>query len=120
MVVLERDEAMLRALLECDSLGQVRMAQLLEYRAGERVKPPDVKVRNNILTATAEVDSMSVYLRLKDRFERRITSSAQTVERVVEVNRLNRWQKFWMRTGQVLGFALLLFGGYKLRKLLTI
>lgn len=117
MVVLERDQAMIRALVECDSLGQVRMAELLEYRAGERLQPPDVKVEHNVLTATARIDSMAVYLRLKDRFERRITSSIRRVERVVEVNRLNGWQKWWMRFGQGAAVALLLFGGCKLRKI---
>ena len=40
VVVLERDQSMLRALLECDSVGQVQMRRLMEYQAGNRLKPP--------------------------------------------------------------------------------
>ena len=118
VVVLERDQSMLRALLECDSVGQVQMRRLMEYQAGNRLKPPDIEVRDNVLTATAQADSMAIYLTLKDRIERH--TSTRKEFQVVEVNRLNTWQRTWMRIGQVSAVSLILFGVYKTRKLLKI
>lgn len=118
VVVLERDQSMIRALLECDSVGQVQMRKLLEYQAGNRLKPPDIEVHNNVLTATAQADSMAIYLTLKDRIERH-TSTHKELQ-VVEVNRLNTWQRTWMRIGQVSALLLILFGVFKTRKLLKI
>ena len=118
VVVLERDQSMLRALLECDSVGQVQMRRLMEYQAGNRLRPPDIEVRDNVLTATAQADSMAIYLTLKDRIERH--TSTRKEFQVVEVNRQNTWQRTWMRIGQVSAVSLILFGVYKTRKLLKI
>lgn len=120
VVVIESDQAMIRALLECDSIGQVHVTEILEYRNGQRMHPPSLKVANNILTVTAKCDSIAIYLQLKDRYERHITTYEQSAVQTIEVNRLNGWQKWWMRTGQVLAFALILFGVFKTRKLLKI
>jgi len=115
VVVLERDQSMLRALLECDSVGQVQMRRLMEYQAGNRLRPPDIEVRDNVLTATAQADSMAIYLTLKERH-----TSTRKEFQVVEVNRQNTWQRTWMRIGQVSAVSLILFGVYKTRKLLKI
>ena len=104
--------------LERDSVGQVQMRRLMEYQAGNRLKPPDIEVRDNVLTATAQADSMAIYLTLKDRIERH--TSTRKEFQVVEVNRLNTWQRTWMRIGQVSAVSLILFGVYKTRKLLKI
>lgn len=118
VVVVQRDQSMIRALLECDSLGQVQMRRLLEYQAGSRLKPPDIQLRDNVLTATAQADSMAIYLTLKDRIERH--TSARKELQIVEVNRLNTWQRTWMRIGQVSAVLLILCGAFKTRKLLKI
>ena len=118
VVVVERDQSMIRALLECDSVGQVQMRRLMEYQAGNRLRPPDIKVRNNVLTATAQADSMAIYLTLKDRIERH-TSTRKELQ-IVEVNRLNTWQRTWMCVGQISALLLILFGVFKTRKLLKI
>lgn len=118
VVVIERDQSMIRALLECDSLGQVQMRRLLEYQAGTRLKPPDIEVRDNVLTATAQADSMAIYLTLKDRIERHASTRKEL--QVVEVNRLNTWQRTWMRIGQISAALLILFRVFKTRKLVKI
>lgn len=109
---------MIRALLECDSLGQARTKELLEYKAGDRLHPPDLQLKDNVLTATATCDSLAIYMQLKDRYEQH--RSTQQVVQTVEVNRLNWWQKMWMRIGQALTVALSFFGAFKIRKYLTI
>lgn len=102
IITVKADNSLVRALLECDSLGQVRMKELLEYRAGYRLKPPNVAIDNNVLTASAQVDSMSIYLQLKDRFEKHTSAQAQRNKETVtvEVNRLTWLQKLWIKLGQ--------------------
>lgn len=100
------------------ALWNCYMRRLMEYQAGNRLKPPDIEVRDNVLTATAQADSMAIYLTLKDRIERH--TSTRKEFQVVEVNRLNTWQRTWMRIGQVSAVSLILFGVYKTRKLLKI
>lgn len=107
---------MIRALLECDSLGQVRIRELLEYRAGDRVKPPRLTLENNVLTATAETDSLSIYLQLRDRYERLVSKSDTTETVIVEVNRLTWWQTLWITAGKILSAALALWTAIKLLK----
>lgn len=118
MVIVEADSAMLRALIECDSLGQAHIRQLLEYQAGQRVWPPQIEIRDNVMTATARVDSLAIYLALKDRYTEKVSRTNRTEIRTVEVNRLNGWQKFWCRLGQILFTAGVILGGCKLYKLI--
>ena len=61
---------------------------------------------------------MAIYLTLKDRIERH-TSTRKELQ-IVEVNRLNTWQRTWMRIGQISVLLLILFGVFKTRKLLKI
>ena len=68
VVVIPPDTSWLTALLECDSLGKVRIAEILTMQPGYRIHPPAPVIIDNILTVTAEVDSFSVYLKLKDRY----------------------------------------------------
>lgn len=92
---------MVKSLLECDSVGNVLIKQLTEYQTGERLKPPKVDISDNILTATAEIDSMSIYLSLKDRYVERAETSKIMEMKEVEVNRLNGWQKFRLWIGNI-------------------
>lgn len=116
VVRLKSDSAMIRALLECDSLGQVRMRELLEYQAGDRLKPPQLQLDNNVLTATAEIDSLSIYMQLRDRYEKHVSKKDKTETVIVEVNRLTWWQTLWVTTGKILAAALALWIAIKLLK----
>lgn len=118
VVRVEADSAMLRALIECDSLGQAHIRELLRYRAGQRVEPPRVEIRDNVLTATARVDSQAIYLALKDRYAEKIARTNRSEVRTVEVNRLTWWQTLWCRLGQILFAAGAILGGCKLYKLI--
>lgn len=120
VIQVAADSAIIRALLECDSLGQVHIRELLEYQAGSRLRPPKINVTDNVLTATSSVDSMSIYLTFKERLEQRISTktSDTTTEKTVEVNRPSAWQRLCCRIVWVLILAGLFLGGYKLYKLL--
>ena len=102
IVIIQADNSLLRALLECDSLGQVRMKELLDYEAGDRLKPPDVDITDNVLTAKAQIDSLAIYLQLRDRYEKHSTARTQADKEIitVEVNRLTWWQGLWVKLGK--------------------
>ena len=117
VVTVPADSSMVRALLECDSSGQIRVREVEEYRSGTRLPPPRLKIRDNVVTASAEIDSMNIYLALKDRYQATTKAEREVVIKTVEVNRLTRWQTLWMRFGQVLTAAVVAVGGYVIVKL---
>jgi hypothetical protein len=89
IVTVPADSSMIRALVECDSTGKAKIKQLLDMFSGSRTKPPRISIgADNVLTAECDVDSMSIYLLLRDRYYRE--DSRETA--VVEVNRLYWWQ----------------------------
>jgi len=99
-LVVKRDSSLLRALVECDSLGRARISELLQTQPGKRVAPPLVAINQNVLTATAQVDSFSIYMQLRDKYIEQKTTV--TVLRHVEVNRLTWWQTLWVGVGKIL------------------
>ncbi len=96
VVRIEADSSLIQALVECDSLGQAHLSRIIEYESGDRAKPPVVMITDNVLTAKAVVDSMEVYMTLKDRYEEHRVD----IVRTVEVNRPTAWQKVRMRLGE--------------------
>ena len=111
VVTVEADSSLVRA------LGRARLRELREYRAGTRLPPPKVSIEDNVLTATASIDSMEIYLTLKERYRQDLKAEKEVIIKTVEVNRLNWWQTLWMRLGQVLTAAAVAVGGYKIVKL---
>lgn len=107
VIELSPDSSLVRALIECDSLGRARLSELLYYRAGDRISPPVITMVDNILTAKAQVDSFKIYARLKDRYEEHRTS--ETVVETVEVNKLTTWQKVRLRLGEAMMVAVALW-----------
>lgn len=98
-IIVQADSSLMRALVECDSAGQARLKELLFYRTGRYVSAPVVTIRNNVLTATAKVDSFAVYARLFARFTEKAKAREVTIEKTVYVNRPNWWQKALMWAG---------------------
>jgi hypothetical protein len=107
-VTVRADSATIKALLECDSLGQVHIRALLDWQAGERLKPPDVKVNDNILTVLSTADSLTIYLQLKDRYSESMSESERTVYVRVPAE-LSRWQRIQIFFGRVFMLATGLF-----------
>ncbi|MFR9574293.1 MAG: hypothetical protein SNG79_01375 [Rikenellaceae bacterium] len=111
VVVIERDSSLIRALVECDSLGQAHFKELIEIRSGRDVTPPKLELKDNILTATAAVDSMAIYLTLKDRYTEHKQVETITVTNTIETNYLTRWQKWMYNLGCIaLGVLVCLVG----------
>ena len=64
-VVYLKDEASLQALLECDSLGNVRIRQIQNFIAGQYIKP-SIVIKDNYITAKCTIDSGAVYIHWKN------------------------------------------------------
>ncbi len=116
VVRVEADSSLLRALVECDSLGRAHLRALLDYQAGERLNPPRVELRDNLLTATARVDSQAIYLTLKERYKEAVKRETVTMTRYVETHKLTGFQTFFYRLGLVVTAAGLVFAGFKIYK----
>ena len=118
VVSIAADSSLVRALIECDSTGRAYLRQLEEYRAGARLPPPELSIdTNNVLTATAAIDSMEIYLTLKARHREDTSIHREVVTPGVEVNHLTWWQTPWIRLGQILAVAGVAVGGFRLFKL---
>ena len=91
-IIYLSDSSGLRALLECDSLGQVRIKQIQNFYQGQFVKPA-VKVEHNILRVDCKVDSAKIYLTWKERNEA-TTTNIHTLVVPPQTNILTGWQWF--------------------------
>lgn len=93
VVRIDADSSMIQALIECDSLGQAYIKELIEVKSGKRMPPPKIKIIKDTLKIQASSDSMAIYLTLKDRYVEH--KKSETITNTIEVNRLTLWQK-WM------------------------
>lgn len=115
VISFQSDTSMIRMLLECDSMGIVREKQLLEYKSSNRLSPPKVVIKDNVLTSTANIDSVSIYFSLKDRYTERNVGSEKII--IQEVNKLTWWQTLWVWIGKISVFAAAGLVGLKFLKL---
>lgn len=113
VIRLEADSSMLRALLECDSLGQVHIRQLLEWRGGDKLKPPELKIKDNVLDIKAIIEAYNRVIELKEKHITQLKNSSRQEVKYIEVNRLNSWQNFIQILGYTLGGLLVLIIVYK-------
>jgi hypothetical protein len=96
-VIIQPDASMTQALLECDENRNIVIRQLTELQSGLHLQPPRLELRNNVLTATAQVDSFAIYITWKER-EKRV----ENVRTVTETtNRLTGWQWFQVWLGRI-------------------
>jgi len=58
IVILEPDSSVITLLLECDSVNNVIIKNLLEYKGGYKLHPPDISIDNNVLTAKCKTDTI--------------------------------------------------------------
>lgn len=65
--VTQQDSASFAALLECDSVGKVRLTHIRELQ-GKLNARLTVDIHDNTLTADCHCDSMAIYATLKHRF----------------------------------------------------
>lgn len=113
VVQVRPDSSIVRALIRCDSTGRARLEEIRMLRESSRlqqtltVESPAEPYQPAAMTVKAVVDSMGIYLTLRERH--REEQQTRTVETVVEkeVNVLRWWQTALMWMGGVSLFGLL-------------
>ena len=86
------DSSYVKAYLACDEHGRVIMQELLAYKSGKTLNIPLVTVKDNVLTAICDVDSMAVYNLIKSKVSTGIKNTV--TQKIVTVNILTPFQKF--------------------------
>lgn len=104
IVSIPPDSAWLKALLACDSMGNVYLDAIKEYEQGEKIKIPVPIVKENIITVTASADSSEIFLKWKERHTSRDSIRVITLP-PVEINRPTGWQWFQIWCGRMLFVA---------------
>lgn len=112
-VIVEADSSMIAALVECDSMGRAYIRQLTAYRSGERLQPPKITIKDNILTATATADSLNIKIQLLERQIESHKAKSEVRVEFVEVNRPTWWQTLWIRIGKAAAVIVTLLAVYK-------
>lgn len=116
VVEVQADSASIKALLECDSVGNVLLKLIAEYEAGRHVNPPQVDIRDNVLTATVKVDSFGIFMTFRERYIERTDYLESNEKEIVYVNRLTGWQKFRVRLGDFVLVGVPIYIVFKCRK----
>lgn len=84
------DSGLIEAYLECDSLGQVRLKQIMRYMAG-KLTVPHLMIRNNLATFDCKVDSMKVFAIVWNKTIK--IKEVKANNATIEVNKLTWWQR---------------------------
>ncbi len=113
-VTVAGDSALIRALLACDSNGQVYLRQL-EVIRGQRILPEFI-LKNNRILVPIKVDSMSIYHKYKNIFEKNVKTSSsakvRTEYKYVKVTVTDWWRLILFTLG---GFASGLIASFVVR-----
>ena len=100
LVIIRPDSSLMCARVTCDR-GVFRLRDIVTVKPSERVHMVLGLDEDGVLTAEAVVDSMAIYLKLKDRYttDTTVRTEKETVTETVEVNILRWWQKALMWLG---------------------
>lgn len=98
IVTIQPDTSMLQALIECDSTGQAYLREINQLKSSSYLHQ-SLNLTNNVLTATAVVDSMDIYLTYKDRYQTTTNTTTETKTVTVTTNVLKPWQQMLMYLG---------------------
>lgn len=98
VIVVQADSSLVKALIECDSLGRAHLTEITELRSGQHVRAPTLSMRDNLITSASYMDHIVIPIQLKESIIK--SSKAQVITRIVEVNRLTTWQSFWVIFGK--------------------
>ena len=106
VVVIRPDSTILSALVECNARGEARLLEIEQLRNSLRAQTT-LSLEDNRLEVKTVVDSMEIYLTLRDRFRETERLKTITITETVEVNVLHWWQEVLVRIGAVALVALL-------------
>lgn len=95
--------AWVHALAECDSLGNVKLTNL-QKQFGRRSEAT-VSVKDNVIVARCIIDSMSIYLKMKETYKSEASVTEREIPIYIDVPaKLTWWQQFKVNFG---GYALI-------------
>ena len=105
VVQVQPDSSILQALIKCDSTGRARLQEIQTLKESARLQQSikmeadPLPYQPTVITVTATVDSMGIYLTYKDRFKESVET--REIETIIEkeVNILHWWQKALMWAG---------------------
>ena len=118
IIYVPADSASIKALIECDSLGNAYIKEITELKSGKNVKP-SFKLKDNILIMDCKIDSLAVYFAWKEQHIRNIRDSISVQTIVERVNELTKWQSTQIQAGRLLFIILIVVfavGVYKIKK----
>lgn len=115
VVVIRPDSTILSALVECNARGEARLLEIEQLRNSLRAQTT-LSLEDNRLEVKTVVDSMEIYLTLRDRFKETDRSKTITITEEVEVNVLHWWQEVLIRVGAAFLAVLVLWIMFKLLK----
>ncbi len=122
VVQVQPDSSILQALIKCDSTGRARLQEIQTLKESARLQQSikmeadPLPYQPTVITVTATVDSMGIYLTYKDRFKESVET--REIETIIEkeVNILHWWQKLLMWVG---GIVLAITVGWIIGRLAT-
>jgi hypothetical protein len=101
------DTASIKALMRCDSLGNVYISELNDYKTGNKIKVK-TEFKDRWFSVKCIVDSQKIWLKLKDRYKAVFNDS--TTVKIKEVNILTSYQKFAVKWFTLSIIFLVVFG----------
>ena len=107
VVQVQPDSSILQALIKCDSTGRARLQEIQTLKESARLQQSikmeadPLPYQPTVITVTATVDSMGIYLTYKDRFKESVET--REIETIIEkeFNILHWWQKLLMWAGGI-------------------
>ena len=121
-VTVNQDSSLVDMLFECDSLRRLSIKSVANNKSGTHVFTPTLKVHGDTLTAGCKVDSFSVYVHWKERYERTDSSFIRNKDSVsiktvtVRQNYISGWQNFQMWMGRILLIIIACYAGLRILK----
>lgn len=114
VVVVRPDSTILSALVECNEVGEARLKEIRQLRNSARAVT-SMGMRDNRIEVKTVVDSLKIYLALRERYRESVRTRTEKVVEIREVNVLNWRQKALIRTGIL---SIVLAGLYTLFRVL--
>ena len=118
IIHLKPDTSLIRALIECDSVGRARLTEISTLRRSASLTQSLNLDDHGTLTATAAIDSMGIYLTYKERYRNTSTkSTSSSTETIIkEVNILHWWQKILIAIGAASMIGIALYTAYRIKQ----
>jgi len=116
IIYVPSDQATVKALLECDSTGQILIKQIQTLQGKLNAKA-NIRIVENTIIADCFCDSLSIYLQLKDRYQTTTTNTTET--KVMWMDKeLKWWQKMLLWVGGISLIAIIIGAIIGLKKII--